>query len=331
MALGSFLKKLAGPAAGVATSLIPGVGPALAGPAAAAVGGLVNKGGKGGNQTNVPLPPPDAEEAARRKQISGDLQGLQTTATGTSGRLLTGAEGDIGGARGFYSQLASGDPAAAGAAFAPQLNQARLLHQRAIEDIGQNVGRGGGRAAALGRERIDRAGTMSGILAQAPMIGAQGLQSLAQTGGQLGLGSGQLGLGAGSTAADIGLRGEGLGLQRGQLGLGQQQIDLQRRGQNIDIAKGIGTGVADILGSTGLTGKIGRGLGKVFGAGGDSPPRAPTSIFQPLAGSQTPPAPTALPQNIPAPPVVPGPVTNQYNAAYDSALKLKKPLNQLAR
>jgi hypothetical protein len=168
---------------------------------------------------------------------------------------------------------------------------------------------------------------MSNILSQAPMIGAEGLRSLAQTGGQLGIGSGQLGLGAGQTAANIGLQGEGLGLDRGRLGIEQQRVDLQRRGQNIGIAGTIGTGIADILGSTGLGSKIGKGISGLFGGG---PERAPASVSQPPASSMTPPAPTAAPY-IPPPPVVPGPVTNQYNAAYDSALKLKKPLNQLAR
>lgn len=324
MALGSFLKKLAGPAAGIATSFLPGVGPALAPIVGGAVGNLANRGGGGGGSSSTAIPSADPEEAARRKDIAGGLQGLQTTATDASGRLITGAEGDISGARGFYSKLASGDPAATGAAFAPQLNQARQLHQGAIEQIEQFQPRSGARDVALGRERIARAGTMSGILSQAPVIGAQGLQQLAQTGGQLGLGSGQLGLGAGTTAANIGFQGEQLGLDRARVGQGQAAIDLQRRGQNIGIAETIGQGVGDILTGTGLGGK----LANVFGGG---PKRAniPVSDQQAAANVGNVPTSGAIPYT-PPPNIPMGPVSQQYNTAHNTALKTKKPLNALA-
>lgn len=322
MALGSFLRRIAGPAAGIATSLIPGVGPALAPLVGGAVGSLVGGGGGGGGGASSggasALPPIDEEEAARRKGISTSLQGLAGTAADTSGRFLTGAEQDLSGARGFYGQLASGNPQAVGAALAPQLNQTRRQFQNTIDQISQFGGRGGGTQAALARARIGRAGALSALTGQAPYLGAQGLLQTAQTGGQVGLGTGELAGSAGRSAADISLAGERLGLERANVGQGQQRIDLARRGQNIDLYGNVGRGVADILGSTGIAGKIGRGLGKIFGFGNEN--KVEPAGGSPIANLVQPPTTggPAAPVNIPPPQIEPGPVTSQYSTAYNT-------------
>jgi hypothetical protein len=147
-------------------------------------------------------------------------------------------------------------------------------------------------------------------------MGAEGLTRLAGVGGELGLGAGQLATGAGRTAADISLGGEQLAQERGatagRLQAERDRIALARRGQNIDLATGIGSGVADFLGATGLGGKIGRGLSRIFGGGGGGMTTRPERYIPPAGAEPQAPAPIALPTNITPPEINVGPVTQQY-------------------
>lgn len=323
MAIGSFLRKLAGPLAGAATSAIPGVGPLLAGPVAGAVGGLANRGGGGGGSSA--LPPMNEEEAKRRTRIAGGLEGLQTTSTDASGRFLGGAEQDLGGARGFYGKLAGGDPAAVASAFAPQLNQTRRQFQTGIDQAEQFAPRGGGRTAALAGGRIARAGAISSILGQAPYLGAKGLQETAQTGGQLGVNTGQLAIGAGQGAANVGLAGENLALDRAQLGQGQQRIDLTKRQQDIGLYGDLGKNAADVI-PTVVDWFKNRKQGASPSGGGSAPSSSPLSYGQPQRYDPNTPTPPALSTIAPPPPVIPpnvqpGPITAQYATGYKAAQK----------
>jgi len=104
------------------------------------------------------------------------------------------------------------------------------------------------------KSTMNRGGAQSKVLSEAPgelERSALALRSNARSGALDKLGS--LGL-AGSQASN-----QALGQASG--------LELQRRGQNIGVAKDIGEGVGTILDKTGAWGKLGQTMGNIFGGG----------------------------------------------------------------
>jgi hypothetical protein len=196
-----------------------------------------------GLNEEITLPGMDPATRQMIQGAAGTLGDLSSFASGAGKDFLSGAAGDLGGARDFYRSLSSGDAAARAEALAPELNEIRRSGKSAVENINRFGGRGGGRALAGQRAMIDTAGRGASLLSSARPMGAAGLTQLGQISGQLGLGAGNLGINAGTGAADIGLaqsgfdrdtaaKQAGLNLDRmgtlGNLDLGGKGLDLNR-------------------------------------------------------------------------------------------------------
>lgn len=160
-------------------------------------------------------------------------------------KLFGQANPAFGQALDTYGKLASGDKGTLASFTGTGVNE---LNQAASNQIER------------AKSTMNRGGAQSKVLAEAP--------------GQLEHAALALRSNARGTALDrlgtLGLSGSQAGNQAIAIG---GQLGLQRRGQNIGIAKDIGEGVGTILDKTGVWGKLGKTMGDIFGGnkGGSMP------------------------------------------------------------
>jgi len=136
-------------------------------------------------------------QTKEQKALTGAETDIAQFGLGEAKKTLPKATSALAGPQNFFQALLSGDRNAILNAIAPEVDTLTSQYATGRKTAEQFAPRGGGRGAALAELPTRQAADISKLVHGARLTGAQGLMSVGQLFGQIGLGE----MGAGTTAA----------------------------------------------------------------------------------------------------------------------------------
>lgn len=139
-------------------------------------------------------------KSSSEKQLGGQfqdvlpkLEGVGDTAAFQGKKNLKQGGRDLNLVGDFFKQLLTGDRTTVGQVLAPEIQAVMSQYDATKRNLGEYGPRGGGQVAALGSLAQQEAGQVGSLYSGARQRGAQGLEGIGQSLGQLGLGASGLG------------------------------------------------------------------------------------------------------------------------------------------